>query len=127
MATHSSILVWRIPWTQESCKLQFIGLHRVGHDWCNLASMHIWCTILYVACILSYFSFVWLFETPQTPLSIRLSRQEYWSWLPFPPLGDFPNPGINPHLLWLLNWQANSLPLSHLGSPHNIICYRCTI
>jgi len=33
MATHSSILPWRIPWTEEPGRLQFIGLQRVGHDW----------------------------------------------------------------------------------------------
>ena len=33
MATHSSILVWRIPWTEESGGLQSIGSQRVGHDW----------------------------------------------------------------------------------------------
>ena len=32
MATHSSILAWRIPWTEESGGLQSIGLQRVGHD-----------------------------------------------------------------------------------------------
>ena len=32
MATHSSILAWRIPWTEEPGGLQSIGLHRVGHD-----------------------------------------------------------------------------------------------
>jgi len=32
MATHSSILVWRIPWTQEPGGLQSIGLQRVRHD-----------------------------------------------------------------------------------------------
>ena len=32
MATHSSILAWRIPWTEESGGLQYIGLQRVGHD-----------------------------------------------------------------------------------------------
>ena len=32
MATHSSILSWRIPWTKESGGLQFIGLQRVEHD-----------------------------------------------------------------------------------------------
>ena len=32
----------------------------------------------------------------QAPLSIEFSRQEYWSALPFPPLGDLPNPGIKP-------------------------------
>ena len=33
MATHSSILAWRIPWTEEPGGLQPIGLQRVGHDW----------------------------------------------------------------------------------------------
>ena len=32
MATHSSILAWRIPWTEEPSGLQFIGSQRVKHD-----------------------------------------------------------------------------------------------
>ena len=32
MATHSSILPWRIPWTEEPGGLQSMGSHRVGHD-----------------------------------------------------------------------------------------------
>ena len=32
MATHSSILGWKIPWTEELVGLQSIGLQRVGHD-----------------------------------------------------------------------------------------------
>jgi len=32
VATHSSILAWRIPWTKEPGGLQSMGLHRVGHD-----------------------------------------------------------------------------------------------
>ena len=32
MATHSSILTWRIPWTEEPGGLQSIGLQRLGHD-----------------------------------------------------------------------------------------------
>ena len=32
MATHSSILPWRIPWTEELGELKFLGLQRVGHD-----------------------------------------------------------------------------------------------
>ena len=32
MATHSSILAWEIPWTEESDGLQFIGAQRVGRD-----------------------------------------------------------------------------------------------
>ena len=33
MATHSSILAWRIPWMEEPGGLQFTGSQRVGHDW----------------------------------------------------------------------------------------------
>ena len=32
MATHSSILVWRIPWTEEPGGLQSMGSQRIGHD-----------------------------------------------------------------------------------------------
>ena len=32
MATHSSILTWRIPWTEEPGRLQSMGSQRVGHD-----------------------------------------------------------------------------------------------
>ena len=44
---------------------------------------------------------VQLFATPwtvahQVPLSIEFSRQEYWSWLLFPPPGDLPDPSIKP-------------------------------
>ena len=40
MATHSSILAWRIPWTEEPGELQSVGWQRIGHDWSNLARMH---------------------------------------------------------------------------------------
>ena len=32
MATHSSILAWRIPWTEDPGRLQSMGSQRVGHD-----------------------------------------------------------------------------------------------
>ena len=38
MATHSSVLVWRIPGTEEPGRLPSVGLHRVGHDWSDLAA-----------------------------------------------------------------------------------------
>ena len=38
MATHSSVLAWRIPGTGEPGELPSMGSHRVGHDWSNLAA-----------------------------------------------------------------------------------------
>ena len=35
MATHYSILAWRIPWTEEPGELQSVGLQRVGQNWAN--------------------------------------------------------------------------------------------
>ena len=39
MATHSSVLAWRIPGTGEPGGLPSMGLHRVGHDWSNLVAV----------------------------------------------------------------------------------------
>ena len=39
MATHSSALAWKIPWTEEPGKLQFTGSQRVGHDWATKPSI----------------------------------------------------------------------------------------
>ena len=59
-------------------------------------------------CMLSQFSHVRLFGTPgtiahQAPLSMRFSRQEYWSVLPCPPPGDLPHSGIKSasHVSWI--------------------------
>ena len=41
MVTHSSILAWRIPWTEEPGRLQSIESQRVRHDWSNKAHVHI--------------------------------------------------------------------------------------
>ena len=48
MATHSSILAWEIPWTEEPGGLQSLGSHRVGHDYSDLAQH----SALIIACYL---------------------------------------------------------------------------
>ena len=65
--------------------------------------------ITLVQCMLSH---VQLYATPgtvahQAPLFMGFSRQDYWSGLPCPPLGDLPNPGIEPRSPAL---QADPLP-----------------
>ena len=39
MAPHSSIFAWKIPWMEESGRLQSMGLQRVGHDWATSLSL----------------------------------------------------------------------------------------
>ena len=55
-----------------------------------------------------------LFATPwtvahQAPLSMEFSRQQYWSGLPFPPLGDLPDSGIEPPSLTSLAFSRQIL------------------
>ena len=118
MATHSSILAWRISWTEEPGRLWSIGSQTVGHDWSNLACV-----------VVQLFSHVWLFVTPWIVAQWLIcpwgfSRQEYWSGLPCPPPGDLPNPGIEPRSPAL---QVDSLPSEPPGKPwdeptHGILC-----
>ena len=39
MAPHSSTLAWKIPWTEEPGRLQYMGSRRVGHDWATSLSL----------------------------------------------------------------------------------------
>ena len=50
----------------------------------------------------------------QAPLSMEFSRQKYWGGLPFPSLGDLPNPGIEPGSP---AWQADFLSSESPGKP----------
>ena len=54
-------------------------------------------SLMYVcACVLSHVRLFAVAWTHQAPLSMEFSKQEYWSWLPYPTPGDLPNPGIKP-------------------------------
>ena len=88
MATHSSILAWRILWTEEPGGLQSMGSQRVRQDWATTL------TLTYLV-TKSYLTLLW----PQTPLCMGFPKQEYWSGLPFSSPGDLHYPFIDPHLL----------------------------
>ena len=72
------------------------------------------------------------YVTHQAPLSMGFSRQEHWSELPCPPLGDLPNPGIEPVSLTSpalaggffttsTIWEAHSLSLDFPIFSHPIM------
>ena len=72
MTTHSSILAWRIPWTEEPGGLQSMGSQRVGHNWVT-NTFHI------LIAAIQLLSHVQLFATPwtaahQAPLSFTVSQ-----------------------------------------------------
>ena len=45
MATHSSTLAWKIPWTEERRRLQSMGWQRIGHDWATSLSLCMKCSL----------------------------------------------------------------------------------
>ena len=75
--------------------------------------------LIFIMCICApSLSHVWLFVTPwtvarQAPLSMGLSRKEYWSGLPFPSPEDLLDQWLNPHIL---HRQVDFFPLCLLGS-----------
>ena len=105
MATHSSVLAWRIPGTGKPCGLPSMGSHRVGHDWSDLAVadsiqthvhfgnhkklMKVKVSITQLCLTLRDFM-----DCSLPDSSMRFSRQESLSGLPCPPPGHLPDPGI---------------------------------
>ena len=108
MATHSSVLAWRIPGTGKPGGLPSMGLHRVGHNWSDLA---VAVDIVKV-------------NVAQSCLTLR-PHGLYSPWNSpgrntgvgsFPSPGDLPNPGIEPRSPTL---QADSLQAEPQGKPKN--------
>ena len=87
MATHSSILAWEIPWTEETNGLQSMESHRVQHDCSDLACTHIYSAPNFFLAIPQYNLFwffkvslgLWVFLTPKahtvSPLHLGLEAQ----------------------------------------------------
>ena len=92
MATHSSILAWKIPWMEEPGGLQSMGSQRVGHDWLTSLSFSLFFLELFLHWSpVAYWAPTYLGSSSFSVLSFCLfillmgfSRQEYWSGLPFP-------------------------------------------
>ena len=59
MATHSSVLAWRIPGSGEPGGLPSMGLHKVGHDWSDLAAVAVAASSLYSQYLFIYLGSFW--------------------------------------------------------------------
>ena len=64
MATHSSVLAWRIPGTGKPGGPLSMGSQRVGHDWSDLAAAHI------LLMLIKAFSNMWKLETGYVPMKV---------------------------------------------------------
>ena len=61
MATHSSVLAWRIPWTEEPSGLQFMGSQSIRYNWGDSMRVHI------PRCVHAFSFFLTLFNTSDCP------------------------------------------------------------
>ena len=118
MATHSSILAWKIPWMEEHGRLQSMGWQRVRYNWAtSLTHTYIFRfiystiknTMWKSKCYL--LSCVWLLSTPWTaayhaPPSMGFSRQEYWSGFPLPGLSRW---ALNPMISILIEVRQRQM------------------
>ena len=94
---------------------------RLTHTDVHNSSSHLWSIFsVYVSrSVMSDSAIPWTVAN-QAPLSMEISRQEYWSELPCPPPGDPPDPGIKP---WSPALQADSLLSEPSGKP--LLWKRC--
>ena len=110
MATHSSILAWKIPWTEEPGRLQSMGSQGVGHNWA--ASLHFKpCQSLcdFLDCTMpGSFVFHYLLEFPQIHVHwvSDVILQSHPLLLPsvFPTSGSFPMSWLF-HIRWPKYWS----------------------
>ena len=85
MATYSSILPGESPWTGEPGRLQSMGLHRVRHNWHDLACTSLWATVtfMFVSC-----NWWWMLLLSKTSLTAVFSRNRnlafFWFCFSFP-------------------------------------------
>ena len=121
MATHSSILAWRIPWTEEPEELLSIGSQRVRHNWSNLPFMHslstlyctrhwtkyiVWFTLRRMCCFHH-------FKDKETEAFERLGDLFKVAWIISGRLGLLsPKPTFSSWVLCFLFWRRHIL--SHI-------------
>ena len=73
MATHSSTLAWKIPWTEDPCRLQSMGSQGVGHDWAT--SLHLVKAMVFP--IVMYGCESWIIKKAE---HWRIDAFELWCW-----------------------------------------------
>ena len=99
MSTHSSILAWRIPWTEEPGGLQSMGSQRVRHNWLTLSLFTV--NYIKVFCTATIHSSTLAWKIPRTEEPGRLQTMGSWrvghDWAT--------SLSLFPFLHWRRKWQ----------------------
>ena len=130
MATHSSVPAWRIPGTEEPGGLLSMGSHRIGHNWSDLARMHLGGLSLKVSLAcgneLDIVHVPWDLKNQSCPKwDIKQPSQKPEAYLPSPPPSQGPPWPPSPtsptkHCIMpsacLTTWSVH-IPLPHIPTP----------
>ena len=103
MATHSSTLAWKIPWTEEPGRLQSMGLQRVGHDWATSLSLFFQCSIIGLSW--------WLSSKEWSAMQETCGRCGFGPWVK--------------KILWGRNWQP--IPVFWPGNSMDREAWQATV
>ena len=127
MATHSSVLAWRIPGTGEPVGQPSMGLHRVGHDWSDLAA---WASKLMLKILQPRFQQYMNCELPDVRAGFRKGRRTRYQianihWI-IEKTREFQKNNISvlltmpkPLTVWItINWKI----LKEMGIPDHLTC-----
>ena len=103
VATHSSILAWKIPWAEIPGGLQSMGSQRGGHDWATEHTHHLKCSFLFFTHIFIFYAFFLKYSFPLWFIP------RYWFFFFNAPLAD--------NCQYMSLWCDGSQPWLNLGNP----------
>ena len=92
--THSGILAWRIPWTEEPGGLQFVGSHRVGYDWSDVTCTQLLCAVVLVSAVKQRKSAACIHMSPSLPSPTPAGHHRAPSWAPWAILRQLPTSSL---------------------------------
>ena len=116
MATHSSILAWRIPWTEEPGRLQSMGSQRIRHDWGT--SLHFTPVLYQWSCCPGP-----LLSSSLSQSALPSSKTNWSDWGPCLPISGAWQPQ-HPELIWLQPEHGDQVLLHLQPGQHTMPQYQ---
>ena len=108
MATHSSTLAWRIPWMEESGRLQSMGSQTLRQDWATSLSLSFKC---FVTCLLLPFR---LFVCNFLSFLLKPSGNQEWLYFFFPKFSTQQSLAYFLRLIFNVNFPDHTVTIKHL-------------
>ena len=110
MATHSSTLAWKIPWTEEPSRLQYMGSQRVRHDWAT--SLHFTSSLVIAFLPRSKRLLISWLQSPSAVIFESEKIKSVTVSIVFPPIcHEVMGPNATIFVFWMLNFFSHLFSL----------------